>query len=201
MKKVYSCLLALTIVLLSAATLVLPAVADVPSYVAGIENGFGYGILEDGTAIVLDFPYDKENIVIPDTLGGHTVTEIADDAYHNAPAFLPSNIVSLSVPASLRAFGNSVFYYAGSLREIILRPGNTAFTLDENGVLFNKGKTENRPPARICVCDCTRRTHGKNRFGNFSKTPFPLRCPRSLRPPESGHTAHRNCRLFGDLPK
>lgn len=142
MKKVWSCLLALTIVLLSAATLVLPAVADVPSYVAGIENGFGYGILEDGTAIVLDFPYDKENIVIPDTLGGHTVTEIADDAYHNAPAFLPSNIVSLSVPASLRAFGNSVFYYAESLREIILRPGNTAFTLDENGVLFNKGKTE-----------------------------------------------------------
>lgn len=42
MKKVWSCLLTLTIVLLSATTLVLPAVADVPSYVAGIENGFGY---------------------------------------------------------------------------------------------------------------------------------------------------------------
>lgn len=163
MKKLCSCLLALTIALLSMVTLTLPAAADVPSYVAGIENGFGYGILEDGSAIVLSFPYDTEHIVIPDTLGGHTVTEIADESYHNAPAFLPSNVVSLSVPGSLRAFGYSVFFEAISLKEIILRPGNTAFTVDENGVLFNKDKTElicypaGKPDTKYSIPEGTRK--------------------------------------------
>lgn len=149
MKKLYSCLLALTIALLSMVTLALPAAAEgggggyIPDDVVFYEeNGFQYVLLEDDTAMVTAFPSDEVHMVIPDTLGGHIVTEIAGWEFYDNPAHIPADTVSISLPGSLRALGGEVFGYAYRLKEIVLRPGSTAFAVDENGVLFNKDKTE-----------------------------------------------------------
>ncbi len=145
MKKICSCLLAVAILLLTVAATVLPAAAEdesgsyIPEDVIYEENGFGYSILEDGTATILSFPDGNKNIVLPDTLGGHTVTEIAGWPYTH---FISSDTISVSLPSSIRALSNDIFYYADQLTEIILRPGNTSFAVDENGVLFNRDKTE-----------------------------------------------------------
>lgn len=149
MKKVCSCLLTLTIVLLSMVTLALPAAAEgvgggyIPDDVVFYEeNGFQYVLLEDDTAMITSFFSDAENLVVPDTLGGHTVTEIAGWDFYENPAHISSRTSSISFPGSLRALGGEIFGDADNLKEIILRPGNTAFIVDESGVLFNYDKTE-----------------------------------------------------------
>lgn len=148
MKKFCSCVLALTITLLSVAAMLLPASAEgggwgvIPDDVVLYEeNGFEYTLLSDDTAMITNFP-EETHIVIPDTLGGHTVTEIAGWDFYDCPALVSSETVSMSLPGSLRALGGETFYDAYALTEFIVRPGNTAFSVDANGVLFSYDKTE-----------------------------------------------------------
>lgn len=149
MKKIYSCLLALALVLLTVTSVALPAAAEgggggyIPEDVVFYEeNGFQYVLLQDGTAMITAFLTNDAHIVIPDTLGGRTVTEIAGWDFYDNPAYVSSNTVSVSLPRGIRALGGESFAYANRLSEIIVHPDNTLFTTDENGVLFNQDKTE-----------------------------------------------------------
>lgn len=148
MKKICSCLLALALVLLTVTSAALPAAAEggggyIPDDVVFYEeNGFQYVLLQDDTAMVTAFLTDNAHLVIPDTLGGHTVTEIAGWDFYDNPAYISSDTVSISLPRGIRALGGESFAYADRLSEIIVHPDNTSFAVDESGVLFNQDKTE-----------------------------------------------------------
>ena len=57
-------------------------------------------------------------------------------------AFSNSGVESVVIPSSLTEFDNGVFDNCGSLKTITVDEDNEAFSTDENGVLFNKNKTE-----------------------------------------------------------
>ncbi len=132
MRKICSILLVLTITLLAFVSINVPTYADTDIYE---ENGFFYKISQDNTATIIDFPWE-ESITIPDTLGNCTVTEI------DSMTLLPACTVSLVIPDSVHLINSSMFYSAYQLREISLKPGNTAYTVDRDGILFNHDKTE-----------------------------------------------------------
>ncbi len=100
------------------------------------------------------------NIVLPSAIGGYsvakiganafagnknitgivipsTVTEIGEKAFFNC-----DELVNISIPASVTAMGSLAFADCAKLSALSVSADNAKFTTDENGVLFNKVKTE-----------------------------------------------------------
>lgn len=100
------------------------------------------------------------DVVIPDTLGGYSVTAIGAAAFANCTQLtgvtMPESVKSIgnsafencnaleefTVPAGVTSVGESVFRSCTSLEKIDVENGNTAYTTDETGVLFTKDKTK-----------------------------------------------------------
>jgi len=99
-----------------------------------------YRILDDGTAEIYnddDIAYcgSEQNVVIPDTIDGHTVVGLGDYSFNYL-----SDLQSITIPSSLNTIGNVVFGGCTGMKSIIVSPDNTSF-LSVDGVLFNKSKT------------------------------------------------------------
>lgn len=74
-----------------------------------------YGINYDSTINVsLNGKTDKTNIVVPETLNGHTVSKIDDNAFLNNA----SNLESIKIPASVKNIGYNAFKGCSKLSEI-----------------------------------------------------------------------------------
>ena len=73
----------------------------------------------------------KGSINIPES-----VTYIGDSA------FCSTGLESINIPESVTYIGDSAFYGCSSLSGIFVSENNKVFSSDENGVLFNKDKTE-----------------------------------------------------------
>ncbi|MBR6529981.1 MAG: leucine-rich repeat protein [Clostridia bacterium] len=114
--------------------LVLP-LAVVTTYSAtGYENGFDYERINSKTeARIVAYHGLGEELVIPETLGGLPVTEVADSAI---ACQADTQVTTLSLPASLRVFTANAITGNTSLESITLAEGNTSFTL-RDGVLYN----------------------------------------------------------------
>lgn len=100
------------------------------------------------------------DIIIPDTLGGCTVTEIALYSFAGCEditgVYVPDGVKTIghaafsdctslktvSIGKSVETLGNNVFSGCTALEKIIVNKENTAYTSDESGVLYNKAKTE-----------------------------------------------------------
>lgn len=76
------------------------------------------------------FGCDLASIVIP-----NTVTSIGDTAFSSC------GLASVTIPASVTSIGNCAFANCSNLTEFTVIEENSNYTSD-NGVLFNKGKTE-----------------------------------------------------------
>ena len=72
------------------------------------------------------------SVIIPDS-----VTSIGEDVFKWC-----TGLTSVTIGNGVTSMGDSVFYYCISLENITVAEGNTAYSSDENGVLFNKVKTK-----------------------------------------------------------
>ena len=73
-----------------------------------------------------------ENVIIPDT-----VTEIGKSAFQ-----ICDSLESITIPAAVTNIGVNAFGGCDSLESITVESGNTAYSSDKYGALFNKDKTE-----------------------------------------------------------
>ena len=111
--------------------------------VTGERDGFSYELLADGTASITGCTRSG-NVVIPRTLDGYTVTNLASELF-----FGKSGITAVTIPASVTFFGTDpadnnwdyVFSYCFDLTRIDVEEGNPSFR-SVDGVLFSRdGKT------------------------------------------------------------
>ena len=86
-------------------------------------TSIGYGLFSGCSSLA--------DIRIPDG-----VTAIGDYAFSEC-----ASLTSITIPKSVTTIGDLVFMGCGSLAEIIVDEENSAYSSDENGVLFNKDKT------------------------------------------------------------
>lgn len=100
------------------------------------EAGFDYEKV-NGTAKIVNYYGISSDLVIPETLGGLPVTEVADGAISLTA---DTQIETLSLPSSLTVFSARCILSNTSLKEIKLAEGNTAFSLVD-GVLYSAGHT------------------------------------------------------------
>ncbi len=106
------------------------------SYYSG---GFTYTLLDDGTASITDCDLTGA-VVIPGTLDGYTVSNLAERLFYGR-----SGITSVTIPASVSYFGSDsedndwdyVFSYCYDLQNIFVSSGNPSFK-SVNGVLFSR---------------------------------------------------------------
>ncbi len=127
---------------------------------ASTEGIYTYEI-EDGSAVIYKCDVSASgDIIVPETLGGYTVTAIAVSAFVNCKGIknitIPENVRSIgisafegcsslekiNIPASVNKIGHSVFAVCSSLEKITVSADNKYFVSDENGILFNKDKTK-----------------------------------------------------------
>ena len=68
---------------------------------------------------------------------GNGVTSIGDRAFERC-----YNLTSVTIPDSVTSIGNWAFEWCNSLLSIVVAENNQYFSNDENGILYNKDKTE-----------------------------------------------------------
>ena len=134
--------------------LMIPASAEEGAEEPALESeGFRYRLLEDGTAEILAYIGKELSLVIPETLDGHPVTSIGDEAFYNyrysledtvipasvthigSDAFALTDLEEIEIPAGVVSMGDNPFGYCESLRTITVAEGNPVFYV-EDGVLF-----------------------------------------------------------------
>ncbi len=100
---------------------------------AATSGGFTYEVLQDGTAKITDCSLTGD-IVIPETIDGHVVTELKNELF-----FGRNDVTSVSIPSKVRAFSRMayVFSYCESLKSISVSASNSELC-SVNGVLFSK---------------------------------------------------------------
>ncbi len=132
-KKIISLLLTVLLIITA-----LPLTA-VSSFAAdnGITSGkYEYVVLDDGTAEITDYFGSATKLTIPSEIDGYKVTSISDGAFRYC-----TSLTSVTIPDSVTSIGDSAFAYCDALIEINVDSKNANYS-SENGVLFNKDKTE-----------------------------------------------------------
>lgn len=156
MKKVLS--LILTVVLLLA---LLPSNLFGISVFAVSKYEDLYYTISDGEVYITQCTaYNKEEIIIPETIAGCPVTKIKENALNKLNGLkkvvIPNtvntielnafyscyNLESVNIPASVTYIGETAFDNCRSLKSITVDENNQVYSSDENGILFNKDKTE-----------------------------------------------------------
>lgn len=123
-------------------------------------NGeFEYNVLEDNTAEITKYTGSGQNLIIPSELDGHKITKIGDNAFENCSSITAvtvadgvtaigfcafaycNSIESVTIPESVTSIGMAAFIGCSSLTAFSV-PVENADYCSQNGILFNKDKTE-----------------------------------------------------------
>ncbi len=97
-----------------------------------IESGDYTYIVEDGTATILKYKEQAEEIVIPDTIDGVTVTGIGASAFHQ------KNLKKITIPATVTEIAaENPFAALLFLEEIIVDEANENYVTSD-GILYTK---------------------------------------------------------------
>ena len=124
-----------------------------------VYGDFHYQILDDGTVEITYYLGEDKEVVIPSTINGKKVTSIGHGAFmeciniekitipdsvttidYNAFSDCP-NLVSITIPCNVTSIGAYSFNGCEKLTSITVDSKNKYY-LSEDGVLFNKTKTE-----------------------------------------------------------
>jgi hypothetical protein len=95
-------------------------------------NGFQFVIAEDGTAKIIGFAGEVQEVTFPSRLNGYDVTAIGEDVLRE------SNWArSIVIPASIVSISSKAFSNAYGVESIFVLPGNQAYE-SIGGVLYDK---------------------------------------------------------------
>ncbi len=118
-----------------------------------------WDVLEDGTVSIKNYSGTETEVEIPSQLDGKKVTTLGYYAFNGNKGItnirIPDTVTTLEdtvflcctalkeivIPSSVSSIGEEVFLDCYSLTDIIVAPDNQAY-MSEDGVLFNKAKTE-----------------------------------------------------------
>ena len=162
---------ALSAVLALGAFAAVPLLPDSPvmmtAQAATTEDGqFDYSV-NDGKVTIDKYKGGDENVTIPSIIDGQPVTAIGDYAFAfcdslssvTIPGCVTSigssafsyctSLASVTIPSSVTSIGTRTFYQCTSLASIQVSSSNQYFS-SQNGVLFNKQKTE------LLTCPCAK---------------------------------------------
>lgn len=92
---------------------------------------FKYALLEDGSVIITWYKGDATSLVIPQEMGGKTVTAIDDQAFS-----LCDELTSVTIPNSITTIIGNPFNGCGKLTKISVSPDHPSLTIID-GVLFS----------------------------------------------------------------
>ncbi len=127
---------------------------------AAKEGYYTYSVSNGEAAITNADTSISGDIVIPSTLGGYPVTSIGNMAFAYCSSLESITIgkgvtsigdmafayclslESITIGKGVTSIGDMAFAYCLSLKNITVDSENTAFSSDENGVLYNKAKTK-----------------------------------------------------------
>ena len=154
MKKIFSLILSLAMLLTITSGLNLTAYADSSQY-----GNIYYEEKEDETIEITDCDDSVISIDIPSAIDGKSVTSIGNNAFYSC-----KNLVNVTIPDSITSIGNNAFEYCASLKSVLIPGsvtsiGNAAFNrceslmnieviknnsnyFSQDGVLFDKNKTK-----------------------------------------------------------
>ena len=154
MKKIFSLILSLAMLLTITSGLNLTAYADSSQY-----GNIYYEENENGTIEITDCDDSVISIDIPSAIDGKSVTSIGNNAFYSC-----KNLVNVTIPDSITSIGNNAFEYCASLKSVLIPGsvtsiGNAAFNrceslmnieviknnsnyFSQDGVLFDKNKTK-----------------------------------------------------------
>lgn len=154
MKKIFSLILSLAMLLTITSGLNLTAYADSSQY-----GNVYYEEKEDGTIEITDCDDSVISIDIPSAIDGKSATSIGNNAFYSC-----KNLVNITIPDSITSIGNNAFEYCASLKSVLIPGsvksiGNAAFNrceslmnieviknnsnyFSQDGVLFDKNKTK-----------------------------------------------------------
>lgn len=99
-------------------------------------NGFRY-MVKDGEAIITRGTKVSGDVVVPSEIDGYPVTKIAGIAFG-----VCDEMTKISIPASVKEIADNVFEFLDNLEYISVDSENLNYSNDENGILYNKDKTE-----------------------------------------------------------
>lgn len=117
--------------------------------------GFGAGAIEiegdyrfstyNGTAMITDYAGDSAEVIIPETLGGCTVTRIYENAFRNC-----KNVTSITIPATVKAIDREAFYNASDIITTIKFAENSQLeTIGKSAFFGLRGLTSITIPASV----------------------------------------------------
>ncbi len=130
-RKILSVLLAVIMVLSIVPT------AGVVSF-AATSGDWSYYVLseDDKTCSITDYTGSATDLTIPSAIDGYTVTSIGSWTFEDC-----TSLESITIPDSVTSIGDYAFYECTKLTSINVDADNEYYSSD-NGVLFNKDKTE-----------------------------------------------------------
>ena len=91
----------------------------------------------EGVVILSCDPSISGDVVIPNTIDGYPVTAISGYAF-----MFCENIKSITIPASVTSIDTDFIHESTGVENIIVDSNNQYYSSDDNGVLYNKDKTE-----------------------------------------------------------
>lgn len=109
-----------------------PMTASAETY----ENYLEYWVNEDNTVTISKCAKEVAEVNIPSEIEGATVTEIDGDAF-----FKCVDLKKVTIPSTVTSIGYDTFLGCTSLENIVVDSENKNY-ISEDGVLFNKSKTE-----------------------------------------------------------
>ena len=99
-----------------------------PRYYSIVEEPtkFFYTTKSDGTIKIIQYDGFDENIVVPSTINGKTVTEIADNAFYWGNAYGDTEVKSITLPSTIKTIGKEAFWGCSNLTNLNI-PENVEF--------------------------------------------------------------------------
>ena len=98
---------------------------------------FEYTVLDDGTAMITGYKGSETDLVIPETIEGHTVTGLSRSFGYNTPSV--KNLRTVAIPDTMTVIEPGAFMFAEYLTEFRILEDHPAIAFSD-GVLYSTEK-------------------------------------------------------------